>query len=144
MSNVKRVAPEGSPVVCPYLMVASVEAQMEFLVKVFNARIVEDAKRKDGYIQHGEVAIGESLLMMGRASKQFPPKESMNYVYVENVDDTHKRALLVGATELMPAEDRFYGIRESGFEDAFGNQWWIAQVIETLTKEELQKRTTQL
>lgn len=138
----KRIAPEGSTVVCPYLMVASIEQQMEFLVNTFNATVTEDATRKDGFIQHGEVCIGGSIIMMGRASKDWPARESMNYVYVEDVDKVYNQALQLGATSIMKPADRFYGIREGGFADQNKNQWWVAQILEKLTKEELQNRTS--
>ncbi len=126
--NYKKVAPKGSTV-CPYLMVDSVEAQMEFLVKVFYASITNDTNRVDGFIQHGEVLIGGTTIMMGRASKLYPARLSMNYVYVENADEVYSRALKNGATELMSPVDRDYGNREGGFTDLFGNQWWVAQII---------------
>jgi PhnB protein len=140
----KKVAPEGSTVLCPYLMVESVEAQIDFLVKVFGAQVTEDAKRSDGFIQHGEVLIGDTNVMIGRSSKDFPSRQSMNYVYVADVDDIHRQALNAGAVEIMPPADRFYGIRESGFTDPHGNQWWPAQIIEQLSKEDLHKRTSSL
>lgn len=140
----KPLTPQGNSVVCPYLMVDSVEAQMDFLVKVLNGEITEDARRGDGLIQHGEVLIGDTTIMMSRSSKDFPARQSMNYVYVKNTDETHQRALENGAIEIMPPADRFYGIRESGFVDRYGNQWWVAQVLEVLSKEELHKRTAKL
>jgi PhnB protein len=129
MTNSKRVAPEGSTVLCPYLMVPSVEAQMEFLVKAFNARITNETRGSDGFIQHGEVVIGDTNVMMGRASDQYPARRSMNFVYVANADEMHKKLLDHGATEIMPPDDRPYGMRESGVRDAFGNEWWIAQLL---------------
>ena len=71
-SNFRSAADDSFAVmstVCPYLMVSSVEAEMEFLVKVFEAVITNDENRKDGFIQHGEVRIGDSTIMMGRASQ---------------------------------------------------------------------------
>jgi PhnB protein len=127
--NSKRVAPEGSTVLCPYLMVPSVEAQIEFLVKTFDARITNETRAGDGFIQHGEVVIGDTNVMMGRASDQYPARLSMNFVYVSNVDVMHKRLLANGATEIMPPDDRPYGMRESGVKDIFGNEWWIAQLL---------------
>lgn len=129
MYNLIKVAPEGSTVLCPYLMIESVEAQMEFLVKVFDAKITEDAKRSDGFIEHGEVLIGDTTVMMGRASRDFPARQSMNYVYVDNTDEIHHKALNFGAIEIIPPTDRVYGVRESGFIDPFGNQWWAGQII---------------
>lgn len=74
--NDKQVVSEVSTV-CPYLMVDNVEAQMEFLAKVFHASITHDTNRVDGFIQHGEVLIGGTTIMMGRSSKLFPARLSI-------------------------------------------------------------------
>ena len=129
MMNSKRISPEGSTVLCPYLMVPSVEAQMEFLVKTFDAKITNETRGDEGFIQHGEVVIGDTNVMMGRASAQYPARQSMNFVYVSNADEMHKKLLVNGATEIMPPADRPYGMRESGVKDVFGNEWWIAQLL---------------
>jgi PhnB protein len=119
-----------SSTVSPYLMVDSVESEMEFLVKVFNATITNDDNRKDGFIQHGEVRIGDSTIMMGRASKDWPGRESMTFVYVDNADAVYERALQTGAASIMPPDDRPYGLREAGFKDHYGNQWWVAHLLQ--------------
>lgn len=112
---------------------------MEFLVKVFNATITDDTNRKDGFIQHGEVSIGDTIIMAGRSGNQWPARQSMNYVYVQNTDEIYARALKHGAVPILPPGDRPYGRREAGFADISGNQWWIAQLIEQapLTEENL-------
>ena len=139
MSNPKKAAPIGSTALCPYLMVPSVEEQISFLVKTFDARITNETAGNDGFIQHGEVVIGDTNVMMGRASSQYPARQSMNFVYVENVDRVHKRLLENGATEIMSPEDRPYGMRESGTKDPFGNEWWIAELLHpTVSNDEQQ------
>lgn len=37
-------------------------------------------------------------------------------------------------------EDQFYGDRNAGVKDQFGNKWWIATRKEDLSKEEIIKR----
>jgi Uncharacterized protein conserved in bacteria len=118
-----------SSTVSPYLMVGSVESEMEFLVKVFNATITNDDNRNNGFIQHGEVQIGNSTVMMGRASKDWPAREGMNFVYVNNADAVYELALQNGASSIMPPDNRPYGIREAGFTDQYGNQWWVAHKL---------------
>jgi PhnB protein len=49
------------------------------------------------------------------------------YLYVENADSAHARALAAGAVELMPVQDMPYGDRQSGVRDAHGNLWWLSQ-----------------
>lgn len=122
--------------VCPYLMVENVEAQIEFMVNVFNAEMGECVKNKDGLIQHGEVSMGDTTVMVGRASAEYPARKSMNFVYVDNADETHRRAVRHCAAEILPPADRPYGIRESGFTDGQGNQWWVGHVIDRNVKTE--------
>lgn len=129
MNTTERVAPAGSTTLCPYLMVPSVETQMDFLVKAFDARITNETRDGSGFIQHGEIVIGDTNVMMGRSSEKYPSRQSMCFVYVGNVDDVHARLLGLGAIEIMAPENRPYGMRESGLKDLFGNEWWIAQLL---------------
>jgi PhnB protein len=135
-----QVAPTGYSVVCPYLMVESVERQIEFLSHVFDANVTEQLKRADGFIQHAEVSIGDVILMMGKAREEWPATQNANYIFVEKADEVFNKALKHGAKSLLDPDDRFYGYREGGFKDPQGNTWWIAQVLEVLSEEEMQKR----
>ncbi len=137
MTKEKPIKPKGSTVVCPYLMVDSVEVQMEFLVKVFNAKITDGSNRSNGFIQHGEVLIGDTTVMMGKSSSRWPSRQAMNYIYVKNTDEAFDRALKYGASELLRPVDRPYGIREAGFTDKFNNQWWVAQRMDASSLETL-------
>lgn len=126
----KNIAPKDCSIVCPGLSVKSVEAQMEFMVKVFNAKIKEDAKDSSGFIQHGEVKIGDTTIMISRASEKWPVHDSSIFIYVKNADEIYNRRLKNNAVSLMKPEDRFYGVRDGGFKDPSGNQWWVGQLIE--------------
>ncbi|RSC93485.1 VOC family protein [Tenacibaculum singaporense] len=125
----KNIAPKGSSIVCPYLLVDSVEAQIEFMVKVFNATIREDDKGSDGYIQHGEINIADTTIMIGKANEEWPTYDSSIFVYVENADEVYERALNHNAKSLRIPEDQDYGLRVGGFKDPTGNQWWVGQLI---------------
>ena len=144
IQETKDPAPEGYPTVVPYLMVKSVEQEMEFLKNVFLAEPLEELKQPDGNVMHGEVRIGSAVIMLGRAKDNFPIRESMNYVYVDNADEVFVRALKYGASSIMEPGDRFYGNREGGFTDPSGNQRWIAQPLEVVPKEEMEKRMAEM
>lgn len=138
------LAPEGYSTVSPYLMVESVEKEIDFLQNVFNAEITEEIKQSDESIMHGEVRIGNVVIMLGKAMKDNPPIKSMIYVFVESVDETYKRALELNATSIREPENQFYGFREAGIKDEQGNVWWIAQQIEKLSSEDFQQRMNEL
>jgi PhnB protein len=129
MPDRKNPAPEGSSIVSPYLIIASVEEEIKFLKNVFNAEVRESAKGEDGFIMHAEVKIGDSSIMMGRANENFPPIQSVLYIYVENTDEVYKKALENGGISTMEPDDRVYGNREAGVLDMQGNTFWIAQYL---------------
>ena len=132
--------PENYPRVSPYLIVKDVGETMEFVKKVFNAEEKEKMILPDGTINHGEVKIGNSVIMMGRANEQFPPLSSMLYIYVEDTDAAYKKAIELGAQSVMEPANQFYGDRNAGVKDSNGIQWWIASHVEDVSAEEMEKR----
>lgn len=132
----------GYSSVSPYLMVSSVEEELQFLNEVFGAVTKETLKRKDGIIQHGEATIGDTVIMIGKSRPEWPSTQSASYVFVKNADETYAKALQLGAITVLEPADRFYGYREGGVKDKQGNTWWLAQVLEELTEAEMQKRSS--
>ena len=133
-------APEGYSTVCTCLMVDSIERQIQFMMHVFRAEVMEELIGPDGTIVHGEARIGDSVVMMGRSGTGRPSTESINYVFTADVDKTYGLAMAQGAASLMEPGEQFYGYREAGFRDLQGNQWWIARKTEDLSREDIQKR----
>ncbi|HMG36302.1 MAG TPA: VOC family protein [Blastocatellia bacterium] len=134
--------PDGYQSVIPYLTVDGAAKLIEFLKQTFGATETEVLPAPDNKIGHAEVRIGDSVIMMGDAGGERKPEptQAMIYVYVENADDAYKRALAAGATSVMEPADQFYGDRNAGVRDQWGNLWWIATHVEDVTPEELKKR----
>ena len=138
-SNVKPI-PDGYHTVTPYLIVEGVAGLIDFLKQAFDAVETERMPGPDGKVGHGEVRIGDSVVMMGEASGDWKPMPGSIYLYVNDTDATYKRALDAGATSVMEPADQFYGDRNAGVKDASGNMWWIATRKENVSPEELRKR----
>ena len=132
--------PENFPRVSPYLIVKDVAETIEFLKYVFDAKEREKMILLDGTINHAEVSIGDSVIMMGKASENYPPQPAMIYVYVENTDAAYKRALEKEAVSVMEPADQFYGDRNAGAKDSNGISWWMATHVEDVSQEEMQRR----
>ncbi len=113
---------------------------IDFLKQAFDAEETERMARPDGTISHAEVRIGDSIVMMGEPTDRTETQPGHLYVYVDNTDATYQRALKAGAVSLMEPIDQFYGDRNAGVKDAFGNTWWIATHVEDVSPEELQRR----
>ncbi len=129
----KQLKPNATPpeysTLCPYLMVDDLDGEIQFLERVFKAQVKEKIHDDQGEFMHGEVIIGEVVVMLGKGRDEWPSRQSMNYVFVEDADTTFKRAIKEGALPLMEPGNREYGLREGGFEDPQKNQWWVAHPL---------------
>jgi uncharacterized glyoxalase superfamily protein PhnB len=132
--------PEGYHSVTPYMVVDDAAALMDFLRDAFGAVEVERMTGPQGKVQHGEMRIGDSIVMLGQARDEWKPRPATVYLYVEDVDAVYQRALQAGARSLQEVKDQFYGDRSGGVVDPAGNYWFIATRKENVSQEELQRR----
>lgn len=136
-----KMIPDGYHAVTPYLVVEGAGGLIEFLKSVFGATVVERMERPDGSIQHAEVDFNGSRVMMGEPQQgNSPTMTAMLYVYVADCDSHYAKALTAGGKSLMAPADQFYGDRNAGVEDRWGNRWWIAEHKEDVSPEELRRR----
>jgi uncharacterized glyoxalase superfamily protein PhnB len=133
--------PEDYHSVTPYLAIEGADKLLDFLNQAFDAvEVHECMRRPDGTIQHAEVRIGDSVVMLAEATGQWKPRPSTLYLYVNDTDATYRRALEAGATSLMEPANQFYGDRNAGVQDPSGNFWWIATHVEDVSPEEMKRR----
>ncbi|MDW4498137.1 VOC family protein [Sulfitobacter sp. D35] len=92
--------------------------------------------RKNGALWNAELRIGDSTIMFGDAQPGME-RPGFVYVHVPDVDATYRKALAAGAKAIMEPEERFYGDRDGGVEDATGNLWWISTHTRDLTADEI-------
>jgi PhnB protein len=118
----------GFRMVTPYLVAEDAPALMEFAKRAFAAKEMVRAEMPSGI--HGEVRIGDSMLMIGGglAGKKFSGTlhAAALHVYVKDCDTVYKQALAAGATSLDEPRDQEYGERSAGVKDLAGNFWYIA------------------
>jgi uncharacterized glyoxalase superfamily protein PhnB len=132
--------PDGYHTVTPFLVLQGVARFIEFLQQAFGAEAKVCMRMPDGTVRHAEVRIGDSMVMMGEAGGEHKPMQSSLYLYVPDTDAVYRRALQAGATSIMEPADQFYGDRNAGVKDAWGNQWWIGTHKEDVPPEEMEKR----
>jgi uncharacterized glyoxalase superfamily protein PhnB len=84
--------------------------------------------------------IGDSLVMVGGVNEQNEPTRSVLNLYIEDCDETYKRALDAGAVSIREPEDQFYGDWMAGVADPAGNSWWISTHIEDVPEDEMKRR----
>jgi uncharacterized glyoxalase superfamily protein PhnB len=126
--------------VTPYLVVEDGEGLLAFLRAAFQAEERSRTVRPDGSIANAEVRIGDSMVMVAQARNPWKPMPSGFYLYVPDTDGTYKAALAAGGVSVLEPSDQFYGDRNAGVRDPWGNHWWIATHIEDVDETEIQRR----
>ena len=115
--------------VTPYLVVPDADAELAFLKSAFGGAEVLCHRNPDNTVMHAEIAIGDSLVMLGQAGGQMAPRPAALYLWVKDVDATYARALGAGARSESEPEDKPYGHRNAGIVDLNGVTWWIGAPI---------------
>lgn len=130
------------------LTVKNSVAAIDFYKKTFDAQELFRMPGPDGKsTMHAEIKIGDSIIMlndempqMGCMSPQSVGGASSGvYLYVNDVDNTIKKAATNGAKVKMPPMDAFWGDRMGNIEDPFGHNWTVATHIKDLTPDEIAK-----
>jgi PhnB protein len=132
--------PAGYHTVTPYLVVADGGGLLGFLRAAFGAEVLSRTLRPDGAIANAGVRIGDSMLMVAQAREPWKPMPAGFYLYVSDTDAVYRAALAAGGASLMEPSDQFYGDRNAGVQDPWGNNWWIATHIEDVDEAEIQRR----
>ncbi len=118
--------PPHFAVVTPYFVVVDAPAFMAFLTQGLGG--VEIGRHlRDGRIANGQVRFGDSTVMVGEASPEWPATSTSMYLYVDDADAAIARALAAGAEQIMAVADMPYGDRQGGVRDGYGNLWWLSQ-----------------
>ena len=115
--------PDGYHTLSPYLMVEGIKGLLGFVSDVFGADVRRRMPGEAGGL-HAEIELGDSVLMVGEGGGMSFP--AMLHVYVEDSDAVYEGALTAGATSVAEPHDTSFGDHRSAFQDAWGNQWWVA------------------
>lgn len=113
----------------PYLVAANGLDLLDFAVAGLGAKELARIVMPTGV--HGEVQIGDSVVMMGGGipGQEFPGtlQPAALHVYVEDADALIQKAVAAGATLIDEPVDQDYGERSGTVRDAAGNVWYIAK-----------------
>ena len=121
--------PEQYNQLMPYLILKDTGGFTKFMKDVFNAQEQLIVPREDGTVMHGELKIGNAVIMFAEAGEVFTVMTAGMFIYVDDTDVTYQKALSAGAVTVEGQEpsDKDYG-RACGVKDPFGNTWWITSV----------------
>jgi PhnB protein len=120
-----------------YVVVRGVAKFIDFLKEAFGGVERIRIPNEDGTLGHAEVWLGNRVLMMFDAKKDWPDTPSFLTLYVEDCDAAHQRALKAGAVEITKLGDFPFGFRASRIRDPFGNIWWLQSQVEKMNETEM-------
>jgi len=125
MKNVK--IPEDCQQITPYLIVENAPAFIQFTQNVFDSSEKSRVMRDEDTIMHAEIRIGDAAIMLADATEEYKVQTAGLFIYVDDCDTIHQKALDNSAIQIMPPANQQYG-RSSGVKDPFGITWWITSV----------------
>ncbi len=148
MTKTDQAVPPGYRSVTPYMSLRDAVGAIEFYRRAFGAELVMKLDMPDGKIAHAELRIGDSIIMLSEESEEWGNKSPQTLggspmflmIYVPDVDAAFAKAIAVGATEVRPVADQFYGDRSGTLKDPYGYQWTLSTHVEDLSQEEVQRR----
>ena len=138
--------PDGYHTATPYLVVNGAARAIEFYKNAFGAQELMRMGGPDGKINHAEIKIGDSPIMlsdevMGNKSPQTLGGSPVAiFLYVDDVDRVFNQAIAAGAKEEMKPADMFWGDRYGKLTDPFGHSWSLATHVEDVAPQEMEKR----
>lgn len=115
--------PEQYLPVMPCLILSDTQGFLQFAKDVFDATEQLIVASEDNRIRHGEIRIGDAIVMFGEAGN-WREKTSAMYLHVDDVNNVYDKAIRQGAKSLEAPQQKEYGYT-AGFEDPYGNQWFI-------------------
>jgi PhnB protein len=135
--------PAGYTTVAPWVMTDDTGALFEFIARAFAGAELAQVPLEDGSIGHGEIRIGDTVLLAFDRREGWPSMPSLLRVFVADADATTDAALAAGASLVTPPLTQAFGQRGSRVRDPFGNIWWITAAVEEVPPGEVFRRLSE-
>jgi PhnB protein len=126
------------------LMVKDAHRALKFYNNAFGAEITMQLESPEGKIVHAEMKIEDTIIMIGEDDSAASGSGIVIQFYTGDANGLFDSAIMAGAKEVFPVQERFYGDRAGRVVDPFGHHWIIATALETLPSKELQRRFNEL
>jgi len=142
MTDELPVTPAGYHTVTPWIAARDANGLVAFIERVFGGRETPGSRvtSADGRIDHVEVRLGDSTIMLFDRREGWLETPGLLKVYVEDVDAVAQRAREAGATVVTEPTPLFFGETVARVRDPWGNLWWIHERTEEVDPSELEAR----
>ncbi|MFF5454164.1 VOC family protein [Streptomyces sp. NPDC012950] len=133
-------APKGYTSVAPWVVTDDTGAFLDFVAEVFGGEELARVFTEDGSIGHGEIRIGDTVVLAFDRRPDWPVTPSLLRVFVADADAVFARAVAAGCRVVTPLSDSAFGQRGGRVRDPFGTLWWVTSHVEDVSGEEMWKR----
>ena len=112
----------------PYLIADGAQKLVDLLKTIFNATELRRFDHDNGSIQHIELRLDDSIIMIGDSTDKYSANTTMLHIYVPDVFETYKLAIDNGCEPIeQPINKHGDPDTRGGFKDFAGNYWAIGQ-----------------
>ncbi|MEL7099166.1 MAG: VOC family protein [Pseudomonadota bacterium] len=119
------IKPDGYTTLSPYLIVRDAAATLAFGAAVFGAQTLQVIRRADGSVEHAEMRLDDTVVMMGEVAQA---GDAHVHVYVADANAVFAKALAGGGSTVQPLMRKGDRAYRGGVSDGNGTTWWIAQM----------------
>ena len=134
---------EGYTTVAPWLVTDDTGALFDFIAVAFDGVELARVETEDGAIGHGEIRIGDTLVLAFDRRADWPALPALLRVWVPDPDRSVERAVAAGAVVVTPLSNNAFGQRGARIRDPFGNIWWVETQVELVPEGEMWTRLQQ-
>ncbi|MFJ8387785.1 VOC family protein [Streptomyces sp. NPDC094438] len=125
-----QTAPESYTSVAPWVVTDDTGALLDFITVAFDGEEIARVPVEDGTIGHGEIWVGDTVVLAFDRRPDWPVMPSLLRVYVPDADAAMAAAVAHGALVITEAADSAWGDRVGRVRDPFGNIWWVMSRFE--------------
>ncbi|MGW1268439.1 VOC family protein [Streptomyces sp. NPDC002491] len=140
MSEQTNSTPAGYTTVAPWVVTDDTGAFLDFVSLVFGGEELARVPTEDGSIGHGEIRVGDTVVLAFDRHANWPAMPSLLRVFVADADQAFSQAVAAGSQVVTPLAQDAFGHRGGRVKDPFGNIWWVTSRVEDLSEEEMWKR----
>lgn len=136
-------APEGYTSVAPWIVTDDTGELLDFITAVFDGTELARVPVEDGTIGHGEIRVGDTVLLAFDRRPDWPAMPSLLRVYLPDADAAIAAAVAHGARVVTEAADSAWGDRGGRIRDPFGNIWWVVSRTEQVSPNQSWQRMSE-
>ena len=115
-------------------------ALLDFIAAAFDGEELARIAVEDGSIGHGEIRVGDTVVLAFDRRPEWPMMPSLLRVFVPDADAAMGAAVAASARVVTELSTSAWGDRGGRVRDPFGNIWWVVSRVEEVPEDELWSR----